>query len=83
MKKEVEENTNKWEHILRSWIGGIDNMSILPKAICRFNTIPIKIPMTFHRTRTNISNMYMKPQKTLHSNSGPEREEQSWSNWAT
>ena len=34
----------------------------------------------FHRTRTNISKIYMEPQKAPHSNSNPEKEKQSWRN---
>ena len=49
LKKETEEDTNKWKHVQYSWIGrsNIIKMCTLPKAIYRFNLILIKMPTAY------------------------------------
>ena len=83
LMKEIKADTNRWRDIPWSWIGRINivKMTTLPKAIDKFNAIPIKLPMAFitELEQKNLK-VCMETQKTPNSQSSLEGKMWSWRN---
>ena len=76
--KEIEDNANRWKDIPCSQFGSVNiKMTILPRGICRFNVMSIKITNKFFTVLEQIILKFLWKQKILSSQNNLEKE-QSW-----
>ena len=74
LKKEIEEDTRKWTDLPCSWVGRINIVKIAssPKAIYKFNAMPITIPAKFSTDlERRVLNFIWKSKKIQDSQNNP------------
>ena len=83
LMKEIKEDTNRWRNIPWSWVGRINivKMTILSKAVYRYNATSIKLPMVFFTGLEQKCSQFAckceKNPKILNSKGNLEKEKQS------